>query len=106
MPGADFLDGFIDFAEAGVGEGGGADGFPFGAEGLDDGGEDEALDIGARGVVGAEFVAVVRIEGAFEKGAEDGGLDVAPVEAGGGAEEDELVVVDGEKRCRRQRGRR
>ena len=38
VPIADFLDGFIDFAETGVSEGGGADGFPFGAEGLDDGG--------------------------------------------------------------------
>ena len=42
-------------------------------------GQDEALDVGAGGVVGAELVAVAGVEGAFEEGAEDGGLDLAPV---------------------------
>ena len=61
------------------GEGGGAGVLPVGAEGLDEGGQDEALDVGARGVVGAELVALAGAEGAFEQGAEDGGLDLAPV---------------------------
>jgi hypothetical protein len=33
--------------------------------------------------VGAEFVAFVGVEGAFEQGAEDGRFDLAPVVAGG-----------------------
>ena len=49
------------------------------AQGLDDGGQDQALDIGPRGVVGAEAVALQGVQGAFEQGAEDGGLDIAPV---------------------------
>ena len=70
---------------------------PVGAQGLDEGGQDEALDVGARGVVGAELVAVAGAEGAFEEGAEDGGLDLAPVGLGGLDEEGELDVVDGER---------
>lgn len=43
---------------AGMGDGGGADVFPLLAQGLDDGGEDEALHVGARGEVCAEGVAL------------------------------------------------
>ena len=92
----DFGGGFFDVAGAGVGDGGGADAFPFGAERFDDGGKDEAFDVGARGVVGAELVAFVGIEGALEQGAEDGGFDVAPVLGGGLFEEAELKAVDGQ----------
>ena len=59
-------------------DGGGADGVPFLADRLDDGGHDEALDVGAGRVVRAELVAFDGVEGAFEQRAEDGGLDVVP----------------------------
>ena len=58
--------------------------------GLDDGGADEALDVGARGVFGAEFVAFAGIERAGEQGAEDGRLDGAPIGGGGIGEHGEL----------------
>ena len=76
-------DGFFGFA--GVNEvGDGGDGVvPVGAEGLDDGGDDETLDVGARGVVRAEGGAFGLVEGAFEEGSEDGGFDVGPVGVGG-----------------------
>ncbi|HRM68644.1 MAG TPA: hypothetical protein PLO71_04375, partial [Thauera phenylacetica] len=43
-----------------VGERGGLHLAPFGAQRLDDGGQHQALDVGARGVVGAELVALAR----------------------------------------------
>ncbi len=52
---------------------------PVGAQGLFDGGADQALDVGARGVVRAQGVALFGIQGAFQQGSEDGGLDVRPV---------------------------
>ena len=52
---------------------------PVGAQRLLDGRPDQALDVGARGVVRAQGVALFGIEGAFQQGAEDGGLDVGPV---------------------------
>ena len=42
-------------------EGGAMDAGPFLAERRDDGGDDQALDIGARGVVGAEPVTLARV---------------------------------------------
>ena len=87
--------GGLEVAALGERDGGDTDGGPFVAERLDHGGEDEAFRIGARGVVRAEFVAFVGREGAFEEGAEDGGLDVAPFEGGGFAEERELGGGDG-----------
>jgi hypothetical protein len=52
-------------------------------EGADDGGADEALDIGAGGELGAELMPLACIKGADEEGAEDGGLDAGPVGSGG-----------------------
>ena len=74
------LGGFGGEVEAG---GGDADGFPFLAQRLDDGGADEALDVGARGVFRAELVALAGIEGAGEEGAEDGWLYLRPIGGGG-----------------------
>ena len=57
----------LDFGLVGLvveGGGGDADGIPFVAQRADDGGADEALDVGARGEFGAEFVAFAGIEGA------------------------------------------
>jgi len=64
-------------------QGGGLGVGPFGAQRGDDGGQHQALDIGARGVVGPKRVALGGVEGALEQGAEDGGLDLAPVGARG-----------------------
>jgi hypothetical protein len=55
---------------------------PIGAQRLDQRGDDEALDVGARRVVRAEGVALGRVERTFEKSAEDGRLHVAPVGVG------------------------
>ena len=52
--------GFFEVARAGLGEGGGADIFPFGAERFNDGRQNQPLDIGARRVVCAKLVAFVR----------------------------------------------
>src|SRR4051812_5421774 len=54
--------------------GGGMRGPPLAAQGLDDGGQDEPLDVGARSVVRTELVPLLGIEGALQQGAEDGGL--------------------------------
>ena len=43
----------------------------------------DPLDVVPAGVVGAELSAAAGIERALEEGAEDGGLDIAPVEPGG-----------------------
>ena len=66
---------------AGVGEGvdSSQGGLPLAAEGLHDHGLDDQVDVGGAGVVGAELGALGGVEGALEEGAEDGGLDVAPV---------------------------
>jgi hypothetical protein len=82
-----FVDGVGLAVEAG---GGDAHGVPFLAQGIDDGGSHEALDVGAGRVVGAELVACPRIEGPGDEGAEDGGLDRRPVALGGIAEHGEL----------------
>ncbi len=76
VEGADEVGGVFELAFVGEEQGGGLDVVPLRAQRLDDGGQDEALDVGARGVVGAELVALERVEGAFQQGAEDGGLDV------------------------------
>ena len=56
--------------------------FPVRAQGLDDRGDDQPLDIGARRVVGTEFGALPLVERALQQRAEDGGLDIVPVAPG------------------------
>jgi hypothetical protein len=90
-----FGGGFLRFALAVEGDGGGLGGVPLGAQRLDDGGHDEALDVGARGVVRAELVALDGIERALQQGAEDGGLDIAPV--GARRLDEQLKLVVGER---------
>ena len=65
---------------------------PIGAQWFNESGDDETLDVGARGVVGAEGVAFGRIESALEKGAEDRGLDISPVGVCGLYEECKLIA--------------
>ena len=65
-----------------VGQRGGLYLRPFGAQRLDDGRQYQALDIGTRRVVGAEFVPLTRVQGALQQGAEDRRLDVTPVGLG------------------------
>jgi len=76
-------------------------GFRFGAhclpaalEGLHDDGLDEEEDIVGAGVVGTDEGALGGVEGALEEGAEDSGLDVGPVVAGGGGEDGEVLDVE------------
>ena len=71
--------------------GGGADAVPLLAQRLDDGGADDALDVGAGREVRAEVAAFGGVEGALDERAEDGRFDVLPVHRGGGDERFELV---------------
>lgn len=77
------VDGLVLLALLQPGFGGDLDGAPLVAQRVDKGGHDQAFDVGAWGVVGTEFVAFAGVEGAFQQGAEDGGLDLAPVVFGG-----------------------
>ena len=94
VPGADEVGGVLELAFIGEEQGGGLGVVPVGAQRLDDGGQDEAVDVGARRVVGAEVVAFERVEGAFEQGAEDGGFDFGPVGAAGFEQQVDLVAVE------------
>ena len=88
--------GLVGLAFVGEEQRGGLDVGPLVAQRLDDGGQDEPLDVGAGRVVGAQPVALGGVEGAFEQGAEDGGFDLRPVGAGGVAQEVDLVAVERE----------
>jgi hypothetical protein len=79
VEGADFGDGFFLFAFAGEQHGGALHVGPALAQRLDHGRLHQAVDVGARRVVGAQGVALVHVERAFEQGAEDGRLDLGPV---------------------------
>ncbi len=74
----------------------GLDGVPCAAEGFVDGADDEALDEGAGGVVGAESVAFTGGEGALEERAEDGRVALGPVEGGEVGEELDGLAVERE----------
>ena len=94
MEAGDLGAGLGEVAALGVDEGGSADGLPLGAQRLDDGGQDEPLDVGARGVMGAELVALGGIERALQQGAEDGGLDVLPLHGRSLDEDAELGAIE------------
>ena len=83
-----------ELAFVGEQQGGGLGVVPASAQRLDDGGQDEAVDVGARGVVGAEVVAFERVEGACKQRAEDRGFDFGPVGAAGFEQEVDLVAVE------------
>ncbi len=53
---------------------------PFAAQGRHEHGFDDEQDIFLAGVMGAKLGALGRVEAALEEGAEDGGLDLAPIE--------------------------
>ena len=106
LEGGDEFDGLGVLALFVQGEGGAVDRGPFLAQGLDDGGQDQALDIGPRGVVGAELVALQRVQGALQQGAEDGGLHMAPVGPAGVDEQVDLVAVERQGLGLRRRARR
>ena len=59
---------------------------------LDDGRDDQPLDIGARRVMRAELAALVRIERLFQQRAEDRRLDLAPVMAAAAAQLADLLA--------------
>ena len=92
----DFIESLSGFTSGIESERGGLDYSPFFAEGFDDGGKDEAFDVGAGGEMCAEAVAFVLVEGAFEESAEDGGFDILPLGLGGFDEEVELGGGDRE----------
>ena len=106
LEGGDELDGLRVFALFVQGEGGAVHRGPLLAQGLDDRGQDQALHIGPRGVVGAELVALQGVEGAFEQGAEDGGLHMAPVGLAGVDEQVDLALVERQGSGLAQRARR
>ena len=93
---AHLFDGLLALALLLVGQRGHLHLAPLGPQGLDDGGQHQPLDVGARGVVGAELVALAGVEGALEQGAEDGRLHIPPVGPGGLEEQLELVAVEGD----------
>ncbi len=56
---------------------------PVGPEGFGDGEIHQPFDIAARRVVGAQPTSVVRTQGVFQQGAEDGRLYLPPIVPGG-----------------------
>src|ERR1017187_8506718 len=87
-------DGFVGLAGAVEREGGGLYIAPVLAERLDDGGDDQALHVGARGVVRTQGVALTLVQRPFEQGSEDGGFHILPLGRGSEAEKVELVAVE------------
>src|SRR5688500_10966879 len=83
------------FASAFERERGGLHVGPILAKRFDDGGNDEAFDVGTRSVVSAEGVALARVESAFEERAENGGLDIFPFGGGGETQDLELLAIEG-----------
>ena len=72
-------------------QGGGLGVGPVGAQRRDDGRQHQPLDIRTRGVVRAQCVALGGVQRAFQQGAEYGGLYLAPVAAGGGDQQVDLI---------------
>jgi hypothetical protein len=66
---------------------------PLGAQRLEYGGQHEALDVGAGRELGAELVALDRVQRPLEEGAEDGGLDGLPIVLRRGVQAGDLVGV-------------
>ena len=64
---------------------------PLGPQRLDDGRQHQPLDIGARGEVRAQVVALIRVERTHQQRAEDGRLYVAPIGLRGLDQQLELV---------------
>src|SRR5690606_8932144 len=75
----------------------GLDEEPAFADRLLDGRSDEAFDVGAGRVLGAEAVSLLGVERAGEERAEDGRLDGAPVGLGGLAEHGDVLAGEGER---------
>ncbi len=92
MKAEDFGQRFAVFALLFKGQRGGLHLSPFGAQRFDDSRQHQPFDIGARGVMGTELVALMRVEGALQQGAEDGGFNIAPVGFGGLNQQVELVA--------------
>ncbi|MNE39231.1 hypothetical protein D3C80_1331730 [compost metagenome] len=69
-------------------------GLPVGAQGLHQRRLNQPLHIDARRIVGAQFRALVRGQGLFQQGAEDGRLDRGPVALGGGYQSLQFILGD------------
>jgi hypothetical protein len=81
------------FAFAGQQHGGALHVGPCAAQRLDHGGLHQAVDVGARRVVGAQRVALQRVERALQQGAEDGRLDLGPVGFRGFEQQGDLLAL-------------
>nr|WP_224005503.1 hypothetical protein [Aureimonas sp. SA4125] len=65
---------------------------PVRPERVDDGRDDQPLDIGERRVMGAQATTLGRVERLFEERAEDGRLDLAPISLGSRQELADLLL--------------
>ena len=95
VEGSDLAGGVVQLALAGERDGGGLYRGPLFAEGLDDRGHDQPLDIGARRVVGAQLVALDGVQGTLQERAEDRRLDVRPIGFARFDQEVKLGLSDG-----------
>ncbi|OQA07524.1 MAG: hypothetical protein BWY66_01369 [bacterium ADurb.Bin374] len=77
-------------------DGGGVHVAPLVPDRLDDGRQDQPLDVGAGGVMGTEGVALARVERAFQQRSENGRLDIFPVGFRRFDEQFELGFGDGQ----------
>ena len=102
----DRLDGGVAVAGDVVGERRGLDVVPALAQRLDHRRHDQALDPAPGRELGAELAPLARIERLFEEGAEDRGLDVAPVGLGGVDQEAEKLGLERQRRRVPGTGRR
>ena len=82
--------GFVFVAQQ---QGSSADVFPVAAQRLNHGGQHQPFNVGARGVVGAQTVALVRVERALQQRAKDGGFDLRPVGAAGAHQGGDFIAV-------------
>lgn len=69
------------------------------AQGLDDGGDHQALHVGAGRVVGAQLVALAGLQGPLQQGAKNGGLHIGPAGFGGLYQQVELRLAYGQGLC-------
>ena len=91
----DFSSGLLLFPLAVESDGGGFYGVPLSAERLNNGRNNQTLDIRAGGIVSTKLVPLDGIEGAFQQGAEDGRFNIAPVGFRGFDEQVKLVFGQG-----------
>lgn len=88
------VDCVLSFAGPLESDGGGLDIGPIGTEGLNNCGNDQAFDVSARRVVGAECVSLTFIESAFKQGTEDRRFHILPFGLSSKQKDVKLLVVE------------